>query len=84
MTSADYVTQAIRVQLIRKGMTQKQLSKASGLNESQLNRYFVGDREWPIRVLDAIAPALGWVDSLDIFTAANKEKASAAADAKSK
>ena len=83
MTSADYVTQAIKVQLIRKGMTQKQLSEVSGLNESQLNRYFTGAREWPMRILDAIAPARGWRDSLDIFLAAQNEKAPAATDAMS-
>lgn len=49
-----------------------------------MNRYMRNQREWPIRVLDKIAPALKWQDGLDIFIAANseeKEPQSALADA---
>lgn len=39
-----------------------------------MNRYMRNQREWPIRVLDKIAPALKWQDGLDIFIAANSEE----------
>lgn len=47
---------------------------AVGINRVVMNRYMRNQREWPIRVLDKIAPALKWQDGLDIFIAANSEE----------
>ena len=71
MTSNEYVTQAIKVRMARLGITQSGVADAVGI---VMNRYMRNQREWPIRVLDKIAPALKWQDGLDIFIAANSEE----------
>ncbi|WP_427777329.1 helix-turn-helix domain-containing protein [Bifidobacterium bifidum] len=74
MTSNEYVTQAIKVRMARLGITQSDIADAAGINRVVLNRYMRNQREWPIRVLDKIAPALKWRDGIDIFLAASSEK----------
>lgn len=74
MTSNEYVTQAIKVRMARLGITQSGVADAVGINRVVMNRYMRNQREWPIRVLDKIAPALKWQDGLDIFIAANSEE----------
>jgi transcriptional regulator with XRE-family HTH domain len=74
VTSNEYVTQAIKVRMARLGITQSGVADAVGINRVVMNRYMRNQREWPIRVLDKIAPALKWQDGLDIFIAANSEE----------
>lgn len=74
VTSNEYVTQAIKVRMARLGITQSDVADAVGINRVVMNRYMRNQREWPIRVLDKIAPALKWQDGLDIFIAANSEE----------
>ncbi|MFZ3413440.1 helix-turn-helix domain-containing protein [Bifidobacterium adolescentis] len=80
MTSNEYVTQAIKVRMARLGITQSGVADAVGINRVVMNRYMRNQREWPIRVLDKIAPALKWQDGLDIFIAANSEEKRTAID----
>ena len=74
VTSNEYVTQAIKVRMARLGTTQSGVADAAGINRVVMNRYMRNQREWPIRVLDKIAPALKWQDGLDIFIAAKSEE----------
>ncbi|MBF9690637.1 helix-turn-helix domain-containing protein [Bifidobacterium dentium] len=74
MTSNEYVTQAIKVRMARLGITQSDIADAAGINRVVMSRYMRNQREWPIRVLDKIAPALRWRDGLDIFLAAKTEE----------
>lgn len=74
VTSNEYVTQAIKVRMARLGIAQSDVADAVGINRVVMNRYMRNQREWPIRVLDKIAPALRWRDGLDIFIAANSEE----------
>nr|WP_305146709.1 helix-turn-helix transcriptional regulator [Bifidobacterium adolescentis] len=60
--------------MARLGITQSDVADAVGINRGVMNRYMRNQREWPIRVLDKIAPALKWQDGLDIFIAANSEE----------
>ena len=60
--------------MARLGITQSGIADAVGINRVVMNRYMRNQREWPIRVLDKIAPALKWQDGLDIFIAANSEE----------
>nr|WP_282743442.1 helix-turn-helix transcriptional regulator [Bifidobacterium dentium] len=74
MTSNEYVTRAIKVRMARLGMTQSDIADTAGINRVVMSRYVRNQREWPIRVLDKIAPALRWRDGLDIFLAAKTEE----------
>lgn len=74
VTSNEYVTRAIKVRMARLGITQSDIADAAGINRVVMSRYMRNQREWPIRVLDKIAPALRWRDGLDIFLAAKAEK----------
>jgi len=80
VTSNEFVTQAIKVRMVRLGITQSDVADRVGLNRVVMNRYMRNQREWPIRVLDKIAPALKWRDGLDIFLAANSEEKSPQAE----
>lgn len=67
------VNQAIRVNLTRKGMTQKELADKTGMRLEYLNVRLNGHRSWSIDELDAMADALGIGRAIDLLRIADAE-----------
>ena len=72
------VNQAIRVNLTRKGMTQKELADKAGMKLEYLNVRLNGHRSWSIDELDAMADALGIGRAIDLLRLADAETGSQA------
>ena len=76
--TAKGVNLAIRVNLTRKGMSQKQLAEETGMSLCYLNKRVNGHRSWSIDDLDAIASAMGIGKALDLLKLADSDTASRA------
>ena len=72
------VNLTIRVNLTRKGMSQKQLAEETGMSLCYLNTRVNGHRSWSIDDLDAIASAMGIGKALDLLKLADSDTASRA------
>lgn len=70
------VNKAIRVNLTRNEMTQKDLAEKTGMKLGYLNVRLNGHRSWSIDELDAIADALGTGRALDLLKLADEEESS--------
>lgn len=76
--TTEGVNLAIRVNLTRKGMSQKQLAEEAGMSLCYLNKRVNGHRSWSIDDLDAIASAMGIGKALDLLRLADSDSASQA------
>lgn len=67
------VNKAIRVNLTREGMTQKELADKAGMRLAYFNIRLNGHRSWSIDDLDAMAGALGIGRAIDLLQLADAE-----------
>lgn len=73
---ASGVNKAIRINLTRKGMTQKELADRAGMRLQYLNHRLNEHQSWSIDDLDAVAEALGIGRAIDLLQLADLETAS--------
>lgn len=76
MSSIPAISAAIKVRMTRLGITQKQLSKRTGVAQSVISLNLTGKSEWQLATLDRLAQGLGWNDATDIALAARQERKS--------
>lgn len=76
MDSAKAISMAIRVRMLRLGVTQRQLAERTGLTQATISSDLTGRREWQLSTLDKLAKGLGWNDATDIAAAAKQEEKS--------
>ena len=72
--TADAVSMAIRVRLLRVGKTQTELADESHVSPVALSRWLNGQSVWTLEALDKLAPPLGFQSGIDIATAAKEEQ----------
>lgn len=73
MNSDQAISRAVQVRLLRLGKTQRELAREAHINPNTLSKRTTGQITWTVKLLDTIAPHLGWRGSKDIINAADNE-----------
>lgn len=76
MDSTKAISMAIRVRMLRLGVTQRQLAGRVGLSQTTISNLLTGRSGYQLPTLDKLAKGLGWNDATDIAVAAKQEEKS--------
>lgn len=74
MDTNAFISQAISVRLLRIKKKQYQLAAELNIDQTVLSHYMTGKSSWNAKVMDRIAPLLGWGSAVDIAIAAEEER----------
>lgn len=74
MDTNAFISQAISVRLLRIKKKQYQLASELNIDQTVLSHYMTGKSSWNAKVMDRIAPLLGWGSAVDIAIAAEEER----------
>ena len=74
MDTNAFISQAISVRLLRIKKKQYQLASELNIDQTVLSHYMTGKSSWNAKVMDRIAPLLGWGSAVDIAIAAEERQ----------
>ena len=74
MDTNAFISQAISVRLLRIKKKQYQLASELNIDQTVLSHYMTGKSSWNAKIMDRIAPLLGWGSAVDIAIAAEEER----------